>query len=269
MGTYHSRRPCSVLGPPLCLALYLVLHVHNLLHPSSHPFCLRPKETEAQRGQAIRQKSQSRVKIQASTPQTRGPPGTYPTIFEESVGTWKRSGGCAEHGKAVRVWGPRKYENEQESRAGKDVRGVRGTWVLPGVVGRAGEEGRDSVPAFACVDFLSHQETPPGGATAKHACRHFIFSLNCGGLRMFTHIPWQSLCCSRSPAPERGAQRHQGLQAGGSGPDVRQRREIPAGSRVLLHPVTPQPGEWGRPECNLSTQSGQVGQGPLHSKTIS
>ena len=121
-----------------------------------------------------------------------------------------------------------------------------------------------------CVDFLSRQETQPGRATARHACRHFIFSELWRAAPVSAHTEADPVC-SGSTAPERGAQSHRGgLQAGGSGSDVRQRREISAGSRA---PVSTQShgsqGNGVRPECDLSTQSGQVGEGSLHSKTIS
>ena len=75
----------SLLGPPLCLALCLGLHVHNLIYPSSYPFRFTPKETEAQRGRVTHPKSQSyqsRLGTQSSASQTRALPAPTPASLK-------------------------------------------------------------------------------------------------------------------------------------------------------------------------------------------
>lgn len=79
----------SLLGPPLCLALCLGLHVHNLIYPTSHPFRFTPKETEAQRGRVTHPLTE--LPEQAWDPvfclPNQGPPITHPGLLEESEGT--------------------------------------------------------------------------------------------------------------------------------------------------------------------------------------
>lgn len=150
---------------------------------------------------------------------------------------------------------------------------ARGTWVPRGVVGCEGARAGASVPAFAstgqCV--LSQQGAWPGGATAKHANRYFIFSPNCPEPCLFSYKPQQMPCCSGSTAclgKEKLRVTEQDAAARGpgtSGSDVCQRREILSwGQGARLHTShTTARGSGVCPECDLSMPEWRGWKGTL------
>ena len=150
---------------------------------------------------------------------------------------------------------------------------ARGAWVPRGVGGCAGARAGASVPAFASTGqrVLSRQGAWPGGATAKHANRHFIFSPNCPEPCLFRYKPQQMPRCSASTdclGKEKLRFAEENVAAcglGTLGSAVRQRREILSwGQGARLHTShTTARGSGVCPECDLSMPEWRGWKGTL------